>query len=92
MSSPYYSPDLGASSFDLIGLVENPFYYLIYVFALVAKTLSKADLHARSRAIFLERRGLEPPPRLPEGHISRSRAGRHWAGPRRCLPFCWRFY
>ncbi|MGC9974230.1 MAG: hypothetical protein ABSC36_02410 [Gaiellaceae bacterium] len=68
---------LTGSSTYVLGLLQSPVYFLIYVLALAAELLSHASLKDESRALFLVKQGLEPTDRLDESQVSRARAGRY---------------
>jgi hypothetical protein len=72
-----YWPDLTESSVSILGLLQSPAYFLIYLLTLAAEVLSHTSLRAGRRALFLMKQGLEPPNWLDESQISRARAGRY---------------
>lgn len=73
-----YWPDLtGSSVLSILGLLQSPVYFLIYLLVFAAEVLSHTSLRAGSRALFLMERGLEHPDWLNESHISRARVGRY---------------
>ena len=71
-----YRPDPRDPSIDVLNLFQSPVYFLIYLLALAAEMLSYTSFRNASRALLLERRGIERPDLLSEAHVSRARAGR----------------
>lgn len=72
-----YWPDLTESSVSILGLLQSPAYFLIYLLTLAAEVLSHTSLRAGRLAFFLMKQGLEPPDWLDERQIPRARAGRY---------------
>ena len=72
-----YRTDLRGSSADVLGLLQSPLYFAIYLLTLAAEVLSHASLSDASRARFLVKFGLEPSDWLDESEISHARAGRY---------------
>ena|GEM_PF-3317192 len=86
-----YRADLRGSSADVLGLLQSPLYFAIYLLTLAAEVLSHASLSDASRARFLVKFGLRAfrLARRERDLTCQSRALSGSGSPRRS-PFCWR--
>lgn len=72
-----YWHNVRESSWDILNLLQSPWYFLIFLLALGAEMLSRAAYGDAERVRYVIKQGLEPTESLDERQISRARAGRY---------------
>ena len=74
-----YRADIEGSSRDVLLLLQSPDYYFVFLLSLAAEMFSQPYLRAKSRADFLEMKGLDPGDRVDSQQLTRALTGR-WMG------------
>ena len=72
-----YWHNVRESSWDILNLLQSPWYFLIFLLVFGAEMLSRATLGDEARARYLVKQGLKPAESIDEKQISRARAGRY---------------
>jgi hypothetical protein len=71
-----FRADLSQPSVHVLGILQSPNYYVVFLLALGAEVFSHDDMRLKKRADFLAARGMQPARTVDAKRISRARAGR----------------